>query len=90
VDAAREKAENSVQHLDENIAALGRAVYTRGSVDVHTARARQEIMNFKMYADAVLGELLENTQTSRRSHQVVGAESMTRSENLQSISNHLT
>ncbi len=59
VDAARETAENSVQHLDENIAALGRSVYTRGSVDVHMARAREEILNFKMYADAVLGELLE-------------------------------
>ena len=59
MDAARETAENSVQHLDENIAALGRSVYTRGSVDVHTGRTRQEILNFKMYADAVLGELLE-------------------------------
>jgi predicted RNA binding protein with dsRBD fold (UPF0201 family) len=59
VDAARETAENSVQHLDENIVALGRSVYTRGSVDVHTSRTRQEILNFKMYADAVLGELLE-------------------------------
>jgi hypothetical protein len=59
VDAARQTAEDSVQHLDENIAALGRSVYTRGSVDVHTARAQQEILNFKMYADAVLGELLE-------------------------------
>jgi hypothetical protein len=59
VDAARQTAENSVQHLDENIAALGRSVYTRGSVDVHTSRARQEILNFKMYADAVLGELLQ-------------------------------
>jgi len=57
--AARETAENSVQHLDENIAALGRAAYPRGSVDVHTGRARQEILNFKMYADGVLGELLE-------------------------------
>ena len=58
-DPARETAENSVQHLDENIAALGRSVYTRGSVDVHTGRSREEILNFKMYADAVLGELLE-------------------------------
>jgi hypothetical protein len=59
IDAARQTAENSAQHLDENIAALGRSVYTRGSVDVHTGRARQEILNFKLYADAVLGELLE-------------------------------
>jgi hypothetical protein len=58
-DAQRQTAEDSVAHLDENIAALGRSVYTRGSVDVHTGRARQEILNFKMYADAVLGELLE-------------------------------
>lgn len=57
--AARQTAEDSVAHLDENIAALGRSVYTRGSVDVHTGRERQEILNFKMYADAVLGELLE-------------------------------
>jgi hypothetical protein len=58
-DAARQTAEDSVAHLDENIAALGRSVYTRGSVNVHTGRERQEILNFKMYADAVLGELLE-------------------------------
>jgi hypothetical protein len=58
-DAARQTAEDSVAHLDENIAALGRSVYTRGSVDVHTGRELEEILNFKMYADAVLGELLE-------------------------------
>jgi hypothetical protein len=58
-DAGRQTAEDSVAHLDENIAALGRSVYTRGSVDLHTGRERQEILNFKMYADAVLGELLE-------------------------------
>jgi predicted pPIWI-associating nuclease len=57
-DAGRQTAEDSVAHLDENIAALGRSVYTRGSVDLHTGRERQEILNFKMYADAVLGELL--------------------------------
>jgi hypothetical protein len=58
-DAARQTAEDSIAHLDENIAALGRSVYTRGSVDVHTGKEREEIQNFKMYADAVLGELLE-------------------------------
>jgi hypothetical protein len=58
-DAARQTAEDAVAHLDDNIAALGRSVYTRGSVDVHTGRERQEILNFKMYADAVLGEILE-------------------------------
>jgi len=58
-DSTRQTAENSVQHLDENVASLGRAVYTRGATDVHTARPREEVLNFKGYADAVLGELLE-------------------------------
>jgi hypothetical protein len=62
-DPARQTAENAVQHLDDNIASLGRSVYTRGSVDVHTGRSREEILNFKMYADAVLGELLEIHKT---------------------------
>ena len=57
-DPAQKTAEDSVQHLDENIASLGRAVYTRGAVAVHKARPREEVLNFKGYADAVLGELL--------------------------------
>lgn len=57
-DSARQTAEDSVQHLDDNVGAIGRAVYTRGSTDVHTARPLEEIRNFKLYADAVLGELL--------------------------------
>jgi len=28
-------------------------------MDVHTARSREEVLNLKLYADAVLGELLE-------------------------------
>jgi hypothetical protein len=58
-DSARQTAENSVQHLDENVASVGRAVYTRGATAVHTARPREEVLNFKLYADAVLGELLQ-------------------------------
>jgi hypothetical protein len=58
-ESSRQTAEDAVQHLNENIAALGRAVYTRGSMDVHTARPREEVLNFKGYADAILGELLE-------------------------------
>jgi hypothetical protein len=57
-DSTRQTAEDSVQHLDENIASLGRAVYTRGATDVHTSRPREEVLNFKGYADAVLAELL--------------------------------
>jgi hypothetical protein len=58
-DAAKQTAEDSIKHLDENIPALGRSVYNRGSIDVHTARTREEVLNFKAYADAILGELLE-------------------------------
>jgi Predicted pPIWI-associating nuclease len=57
-DSARQTAEDSVQHLDDNVGSIGRAVYTRGSTDVHTPRPLEEIRNFKLYADAVLGELL--------------------------------
>ena len=57
-DSERQTAEDSVQHLDENIPSLGRAVYTRGSTAVHTVRPLEEVLNFKLYADAVLGELL--------------------------------
>jgi hypothetical protein len=58
-DAAKQTAEDSFKHLDENIAALSRSVYSRGAMDVHTGRTRQEVLNFKLYADAILGELLE-------------------------------
>ena len=58
-DTARQTAEDSIKHLDENLPSLGRSVYNRGSMDVHTGRAREEVLNFKLYADAILGELLE-------------------------------
>lgn len=58
-DAGMRPAEDSIKHLDESIPSLGRSVYNRGSMDVHTARSREEVLNLKLYADAVLGELLE-------------------------------
>jgi len=57
-DSARETSETSAQHLDEGVASVGRAVYTRGSTAVHTARPLEEVLNYKGYADAVLAELL--------------------------------
>jgi hypothetical protein len=57
-DSARETAEASAQHVDESVASVGRAVYTRGSTAVHTARPLEEIKNYKGYADAILAELL--------------------------------
>ena len=74
-ESTRRTVEDSLQHLDENIASLGRSVYTRGATDVHTSRPREEVLNFKGYADAVLAELLsihksaesapDNAQTER-------------------------
>jgi hypothetical protein len=58
-DTAKQTAVDSVKHLDENIPSLGRSVYNRGSMDVHTGRTREEVLNFKLYVDAILGELLE-------------------------------
>ena len=57
-DSARQTAEDSVQHLDDKVGSIGRAVYARGPTDVHTSRPLEEIRNFRLYADAVLGELL--------------------------------
>jgi hypothetical protein len=57
-DSARETAEASAQHVDESVASVGRAVYTRGSTAVHTARPLEELLNYKGYADAILAELL--------------------------------
>jgi hypothetical protein len=57
-DSARDTAEASAQHVDESVSSVGRAVYTRGSTAVHTARPLEEILNYKGYADAILGELL--------------------------------
>jgi len=57
-DSARETAEASAQHVDESVSSVGRAVYTRGSTAVHTARPLEEVLNYKGYADAILGELL--------------------------------
>jgi hypothetical protein len=57
-DSTRQTAENSVQHLEDSVGSIGRAVYTRGSTDVHTSRPLEEVRNLKLYADALLGELL--------------------------------
>lgn len=58
-DPTRDTAENAATIVDESIVTLGRSVYTRAAMSVHTSRTSQEMRNFKMYADAVLAELLE-------------------------------
>jgi hypothetical protein len=58
-DSARQTALESIEHINENAGLVGRAVYSRGAADVHSAKPREEVLNFKGYADAVLAELLE-------------------------------
>jgi predicted pPIWI-associating nuclease len=58
-DSARQTALESIEHVNENAGLVGRAVYSRGAADVHSARPREEVLNFKGYADALLAELLE-------------------------------
>jgi len=57
-DSARQTALESIEHINENAGLVGRAVYSRGAADVHSAKPREEVLNFKGYADAVLAELL--------------------------------
>jgi hypothetical protein len=58
-DPANATVENAPAVIDESIATLGRSVYTGGAMSIYTARTLQGVRNFKLYADAVLGELLE-------------------------------
>lgn len=51
-------AEDSVLRIEEATASLARSVYMRGSVSTHVATLR-EAHQLKLYADAVLAELLE-------------------------------
>ena len=58
-DLTRETAERSATIIDESMATLDRLVYKRGAINVHTGRTFHEVRNFKLYADAVMTELLE-------------------------------
>lgn len=52
-------AEDAVVRIEEGTASLARSVYVRGSVSTHVANTRPEAQQLKLYADAVLAELLE-------------------------------
>jgi Predicted pPIWI-associating nuclease len=58
-DSSRTAPEQSVELLEEQIASLARSVYERGSASTHTATVKFQVLSFKAYADAVLGELLQ-------------------------------
>jgi Predicted pPIWI-associating nuclease len=52
-------AQDAVLRIEEASAALARSVYMRGSVSTHVATTMREVRELKLYADAVLAELLE-------------------------------
>jgi hypothetical protein len=56
---AIETPEASVERIDEALGVLARSVYNRGSVSTHVATARTEVLQLKVYAEAVLVELLQ-------------------------------
>lgn len=58
-DSSRTAPEQAVELLEEQIASLARSVYERGSASAHAATVKSQVLSFKAYADAVLGELLQ-------------------------------
>lgn len=58
-ESSRSAPEQAVQLLEDQIASLARSVYERGSASTHGATSRQQLLTFKGFADAVLGELLQ-------------------------------
>ncbi len=52
-------AEDAVLRIEEATASLARSVYMRGSVSTHVATTLREARELKLYADAILAELLE-------------------------------
>lgn len=63
-DAESRTAEDAASVLEQSVASLARSVYTRGSVSSHTTTALEEIRQFKLYADALLAELLQIHKTT--------------------------
>jgi hypothetical protein len=52
-------SEDAIVRIEEGTASLARSVYMRGSVATHVATTLREARALKLYADAVLAELLE-------------------------------
>ena len=52
-------AEDAVVRVEDGTASLTRSVYTRGALSTHVATTLREVRQLKLYADAVLAELLE-------------------------------
>ncbi len=56
---SRSTAEESVTVIEESTASLARSVYERGSLSTHVATTRREVLQLRLYLDAILAELLE-------------------------------
>lgn len=58
-ESATRAPEDAVQLLEDQVASLARSVYVRGALSTHSVTARDQVVSFKRYADAVLAELLQ-------------------------------
>jgi Predicted pPIWI-associating nuclease len=61
-DGARQVPENVIGLVDQsvdNIASLPRALYTQGSFSTHISQTRAQVMQLKLYTDAILAEMLQ-------------------------------
>jgi hypothetical protein len=58
-ETGRRPAENAAAAIEESVGSLARSVYDQGSLATHVSSTRRQVLTFKGYADAVLGDLLE-------------------------------
>ncbi len=58
-ETGRRPAENAAAAIEESVGSLARSVYDQGSLVTHVSGTRRQVLTFKGYADAVLGDLLE-------------------------------
>lgn len=56
---AAKAPEDAVALVEELTASVARSTYERSNLSTHTATARREVQQMKMYVDSVLAELLE-------------------------------
>lgn len=52
-------AEDALSRMEDSAGVLARSVYDRGSLASHVEVSRREVMQLKLYVDAILGDLLQ-------------------------------
>jgi hypothetical protein len=57
-DTARQTPEATLEIIDEHVARLSRGLYGRSSLSSHLAAAQGEVLQIKLYVDALLSDLI--------------------------------